>query len=180
MPVRQVFSALNRLIKKFFLVHEGCIRPADNHRRSPPPPPRPPPLLPFPCLRLTANILPWRIRRQEDLSLFYLFTKQNFWPAFGGDHRRRGGPAKPSPPLLCSNTSLGTLFQPLWHTHTPVLAPTTTDGQHVAFRNLLAVCYICYISGGEHPPNSAVLEKALCGACLRRCGRDAEGQKQHL
>ena len=36
------------------------------------------------------------------------------------------------------------------------------------------------ISGGEHPPNSTALGKALCGACRRRHGRDAKGQKQHL
>ena len=55
------------------------------------------PFLPFQCWRLTAKILPWRLRCQEDLSL------KNFRPAFGGDHRgTQGGgrfqPKSPSPP----------------------------------------------------------------------------------
>ena len=44
----------------------------------------------------------------------------------------------------------------------------------------LALFYISRISGGEHPPNFTVLGKALCGACPRRHGRDAQGQKQQL
>ena len=61
-------------------------------------PPIDPPLLPFQCLRLTAKILPRRLRCQEDLS-FKIFR-----PAFGGDHRGTlgggGGGGGPSQPPL--------------------------------------------------------------------------------
>ena len=54
----------------------------------------PPPLLPFQRLRLTATMLFWRLRCQEDLSLFAA-------PSTGtiGGPGRKGVPAKPPSPL---------------------------------------------------------------------------------
>ena len=72
---------------------QGCIRTAVHRQRSPPPL-----LLPFQCLRLTAEVLLRRLRCQEDLRF------KNIRPPFGGgpqgDPRRRGGsqPNPPSPP----------------------------------------------------------------------------------
>ena len=54
----------------------GCIRTAIHRRRrgggSPPPLDPPPALLPFQCLRLTAEIFLWRLQRQGDFSLKFL------------------------------------------------------------------------------------------------------------
>ena len=85
---------------------QGCIRTAVHRRRrggTPPGPPSPR-LLPFPCLRLTANILLRSLRRQEDLSLNILGP-----PSAGtmGRCKEEGYPSPlppfqthPSPPLL--------------------------------------------------------------------------------
>ena len=48
--------------------------------------------------------------------------------------------------------------------------PRTTDGYHLVIRNPPALCHISRVSGGEHPPNTAVLGTALCGAWRRRHG----------
>ena len=60
------------------------------------------------------------------------------------------------------------------HTHTHTQMSNT-----FVIRKPLALCYISDISSGEHPPNSAVLGKILCGACQRQPGREAKRQKQH-
>ena len=46
----------------------------------------------------------------------------------------------------------------------------TTDGSHLLIQNSVALGYISHICGGEHPPNSAVLGNALCGACWWHAG----------
>ena len=69
----------------------------------PPPPLRPPSLLPFQCLRLTANILLRRLRCQEDLRF------KNFGPPSAGTIGgpwEEGGPSQPPPlpiPRPCAN-----------------------------------------------------------------------------